>query len=244
MRAGSAALQRSAQDADRETAVQAHLANPTDIAGFRGEAQTLLAQQVPPDDVQWIIPEPEPATVELGVSTAPTRARSPPRAASSIVPASFVRLCEFVVQHRDPSRFALLYRLLWRLVQEPHLRHRPDDPDMARAHHMAHAVRRDIHKLKSNLRWRAVDDPNHPGLPLHLAWCEPAHHIIDAVGPWLATRYAGMHWTLLTPERSMWWDGQRLLHGPGPQHPPALDGSDAEWLAAWQQVFGRAAAAP
>ncbi len=47
----------------------------------------------------------------------------------------------YAAQHRDQDRFALLYRLLWRLVHEPGLRHDPADPDMVRAHHMAHAVR-------------------------------------------------------------------------------------------------------
>lgn len=224
--------------------MHARLAGPTDIAGFRSEAQALLARQVPPDEVEWEAPERESEEVSAPAPLEDPRARSMPRAASAIVPASFARLCEFVVQHRDPGRCALLYRLLWRLVHEPGLRHHPSDPDMARAQHMAHAVRRDIHKLKANLRWRALDDPLHPGQPLHLAWWEPAHHIVDTVAPWLAKRYGGMRWTLLTPERSVYWDGRQLLQGPGPQHPPPATADDAEWLACWRGIFVEHIATP
>ena len=37
-------------------------------------------------------------------------------------PAAFLPLSESVVLHRDPDRFGLLYRLLWRLQVEPGLR--------------------------------------------------------------------------------------------------------------------------
>ncbi|QJW84223.1 hypothetical protein HK414_11380 [Ramlibacter terrae] len=38
--------------------------------------------------------------------------------------------------HRDEIRFDLLYRLLWRLVHEPHLVNGNTDPDMALAQRM------------------------------------------------------------------------------------------------------------
>src|SRR5206468_3752106 len=85
------------------------------------------------------------------------RLRSLPKAASAIVPASFMRLCEVVVLHHDPDRFALLYRLLWRLVHEPSLRNDPIDADMLHAHQMGQAVRRDIHKMKTLLKFREID---------------------------------------------------------------------------------------
>jgi DNA polymerase len=59
------------------------------------------------------------------------------------VPAGFLALCEDVVRHRDPGRFDLLYRLLWRLQHEPGLREDRHDPDRVAAREMAQAVRRD-----------------------------------------------------------------------------------------------------
>jgi hypothetical protein len=55
------------------------------------------------------------------------------RAARAIIPQSFVRMSELVVLHRDPLRFDLLYRSLWRLVYEPELKHDFADADLARA---------------------------------------------------------------------------------------------------------------
>lgn len=219
--------------------MEARLSGPTDIAGFRTEAQHLLAQQVPPDDVHWNMPAPDCVHGVTTALPAEPRPRGVPRAASAIVPGSFARLCEFVVQHRDPERFTLLYRLLWRLVHEPGLRHDAADVDMARAQHMAHAVRRDIHKLKSNTRFSTLAHPHVPGASLQLAWCEPAHHILETVAPWLAKRNAEARWALMTPERCADYDGKTLRYAPGPVPPLAPGASDEQLLATWQELFPR-----
>ena len=108
---------------------------------------------------------------------------------------------------------------------------------MARAQHMAHAVRRDIHKCKANIRFRAVQDPARPGESVSIAWCAPAHHILETVAPWIAKRNSQVRWSLLTPERSAYWDGGQLHYGGsgGPSMSVTLD--DSEWLARWQSLF-------
>jgi len=219
--------------------VEARLAGETDVAGFREEARALLAHQVPPEAVHW---QTEPAqNSDLFTDPAApgdSRPRGVPKAASAIVPASFLRLCEIVVLHRDPARFALLYRLLWRLVHEPALRHSPLDADMLHAHQMAQAVRRDMHKMKAFLRFRPVDD-GRPD-PLQLAWFDPAHHIIEAVAPWFARRSPQTRWAILTPERSVEWDTRQLHFGPGLKRldAPLPDSNDAAWLACYQRALG------
>ena len=168
--------------------MQVKLAGHTDLAGFRSEARQLLAHQVPPEDVHWEFDlAADPFTDPQSPQS--SRPRNVARAATAIVPASFTRLCEFVVLHRDPERFSLLYRLLWRLVHEPNLRNDPVDADMQQAQHMAHAVRRDIHKMKANLRLRPVRDE--AARELQLGCYEPAHHVVEAVAPWLARAVPG-----------------------------------------------------
>ena len=93
--------------------MQARLASETDLAGFREEARSLLAHQVPPEQVDWQTAHNSDQFAQAVPSEGPA-SRHVPRAAMAIVPASFLRLCEIVVLHRDPDRFALLYRLLWR----------------------------------------------------------------------------------------------------------------------------------
>lgn len=72
------------------------------------------------------------------------------------VAAFFLPLCERALLHADPSRFGLLYRLLWRLVHEPGLRHDPLDADRMQVEQMARAVRRDMHKMTAFVRFRPV----------------------------------------------------------------------------------------
>ena len=159
--------------------MEARLASETDLVGFREEARALLSQQVPPEAVHWRTAQAQNSDQFADpIALDENRPRGVPKAASAIVPASFLRLCEVVVLHSDPDRFALLYRLLWRLVHEPGLRNDPMDPDMLHAHQMGQSVRRDLHKMKAFLRFRAIDDGQPE--PLHLAWFEPAHHIVEA----------------------------------------------------------------
>lgn len=215
----------------------AKLRGATDVVGFRTEALQLLAQQVPPGDVQWeLLPEVDPYCDPS--PRAVTRPRNLPRAATAIVPTSFMRVCELVVLHRDPERFSLLYRLLWRLVHEPDLRGNPLDGDMVRAQQMAHAVRREVHKMKADLRFRVLLRPD--GSELHLACHAPLHHVVEVVAPWLAKRMTARSWAVFTPDRSVRCTDGRLLLGPAVPAGalPAADASDGAWLHLLEEVFG------
>lgn len=218
--------------------MEAQLASETDLTGFREEARVLLGQQVPPEAVHWRTGQSQnsdtfadPALPGAG------RPRDVPKAASAIVPASFLRLCEVVVLHHNPERFALLYRLLWRLVHEPGLRNDPVDPDMLQAHQMAQAVRRDMHKMKAFVRFRPVDDGQ--AQPLQLAWFQPTHHIVEAVAPWFVKHLAQVRWAILTPDRSVECDGRQVHFGPGLPRPraPAAEADDGVWLASYRSVL-------
>jgi DNA polymerase len=231
--------------AAKDTEMEARLASETDVAGFREEARALLAHQVPPEAVHWQT-TPAHNSDQFAEPAAPgdSRPRGVPKAASAIVPASFLRLCEIVVLHHDAARFALLYRLLWRLVHEPGLRHSPLDPDMLLAHQMGQAVRRDMHKMKAFLRFRSVHDGR--AHSLQLAWFDPAHHIVEAVAPWFARRSPQTRWAILTPERSVEWDTRQLHFGPGLARAdaPLPDADDAAWLGCYQRVLGEHRKAP
>ncbi|MEH3085255.1 MAG: UdgX family uracil-DNA binding protein [Xylophilus ampelinus] len=208
---------------------------------------------------------PDPFAVDLlgdpvgAASAPPPPAAAVPGAAAGAeaaarVPPAFLLLCRLVILHRDPGRFGLLYRLLWRLVHEPGLRRDPLDADRMLALQMARAVRRDMHKMKAFVRFRTL----HPPAPLpvgaaapaaadgdgllHVAWFEPAHHIAAAVAPFFVRRFTGMRWAILTPDRSLRWDGARLEIGPGASRrdaPPA-DAGEALWLTYYAHIFNPA----
>ena len=188
------------------------LRGPTDLDGFRRTARSLLARQVPPELVSWHTTDApvQDLFAAQGSTAAAANAEAFSDAPPVNVPAEFVALCESVILHRDPNRFGLLYRLFWRLAHEPDLRHDPLDPDRVQAGHLAQAVRRDLHKMKAFVRFRSVQDERfraHPEEgPLHVAWFEPEHHIVEAVAPFFARRFTQMRWAILTPACSVEWD--------------------------------------
>ena len=205
--------------------MQVPLSHQVDIHGFHSEATRLLSGQVPPETVQWS------AAPAQSVGEEPLeeqRAAIQNRAARAIIPQSFVRMSELVLLHRDPQRFDLLYRSLWRLVYEPDLKNDLGDYDLARLRQMAQAVRREIQKMKSRLVFRPLQLR---GQAIRVAWYEPAHYVCETVGAWLANRDPATHWILLTPDRSMKWDGQRLLSAPAvaPHQQPGGARTDADW---------------
>src|SRR3978361_21076 len=86
------------------------LVSETDFEGLRKAARALALNNVAPADVTWTVQGNEP---ELFEPSAATPLETPP--GSFNVPAKFVELAQTAILHRDIKRFAILYRLLWRL---------------------------------------------------------------------------------------------------------------------------------
>ena len=214
-----------------------------DVDAFRREARRLLAASVAPGEVSWLVGGAAEGDL-FGAS--PVAALLPTESARSqpvSVPAFFVSLCERAALHADPNRFGLLYRLLWRLVHEPALRHDPLDPERQQVELMARAVRRDMHKMTAFVRFRPLAAATDGAAEVrHVAWFEPSHHIVQATAPFFARRFAQMHWAILTPERSVRWDGHTLTLAAGAKRedaPPA-DAAEQLWLTYYASIFNPA----
>ena len=215
---------------------QIHLGGPIDLAGFRRAARHLLANGIAPEQVAW---HSKGAPTDLSAATfegAP---------AIHVAP-HFLALCETVILHSDSARFELLYRLLWRMAHKPDLRHDVLDADMLQARHFASAVHRDMHKMKAFVRFRTVADETFKARPtegpMHVAWFEPEHHIVEAIAPFFARRFTQMRWAILTPERCMAWNGAALHFSPGAKKSdaPPPDAGEALWLTYYQHIFNPA----
>jgi probable DNA metabolism protein len=212
------------------------LGGETDFAGFRRAARSLLAQGVDPDRARWRVqgdaaPELNDAGLLMSSAEAPALR----------VPSHVAELARYVVLHADRTRFALLYRLLWRLHHEPALRHDLLDVELIRARHMAQSVRREMHKMKAFVRFRTVER-GAGRAPLHVAWFEPEHHVVEATAGFFVRRFAGMQWALLTPRVSVRWDGEALSVGPGGRaaDAPPPDAGEALWLTYYEHIFNPA----
>jgi probable DNA metabolism protein len=214
---------------------------PWDLDAWRVQARIALRAGVAPELMAWgdaldadLFAAPATATAP-GVPPPATR----PPSATARVPRDFLDLAETVLAHRDAARHALLYRLLWRIVHgEPGLLGDPLDPDVHRARVLEKSVRRDLHKMKAFVRFRAV-----PGeAEAFVAWFEPEHHILDLVSGFFLRRFAGMRWAILTPYRSVAWDGEGLAFGPGAHRAdaPGDDAGEALWRAYYANIFNPA----
>ncbi len=212
------------------------LAHEVDWGGWRAAARGLALEGVPPEGVVWSVGEPD----DLFASDAP----EPPPAAAPIgmftVPRGLVELAETCIQHRDPERFALLYRLIWRAhAGEKSIMEQATDPEVSRAQSLARAVRRDAHKMQAFVRFRAVDED---GRTRYVSWFEPDHYIVEANAAFFMRRFATMTWSILTPYRSAHWDGEEVHFTPGAARAdvPDDDALEAYWRAYYSAIFNPA----
>ncbi len=125
------------------------LDSETDFAGWRDAARALVLNHVKPADVAWTV---QGRASELFAPSPPLKA---PQGTFN-VPAKFVALARSAIPHRDGARFALLYRLLWRLTHDHDLLETTTDPDVARITARASAVQHDVQRLQASLRFREI----------------------------------------------------------------------------------------
>jgi uracil-DNA glycosylase len=213
------------------------LDNETDFNGWRTAARTLILSDVNPSDVTWTVRGNEPELF------APIAETTPPEAmratATFSVPAKFVDLAKSAILHRDPERFAILYRLLWRLRGDHDLLEVATDPDVALVGAMAKAVRRDEHKMHAFVRFREVGREQTAHF---VAWFEPEHHIVELAAPFFARRFADMPWSILTPDGCAHWDGHEVSITPAVSkaEAPTEDRLEETWRRYYASIFNPA----
>jgi DNA polymerase len=202
-----------------------------DFAEWRVAARALLLRGTRPEEVIWE----DPATpIDL---FAEPEERPPDVAgrAVGVVPPRFIELAEAAICHRETIRFALLYRLLFRLQKDRGLIEVRSDPDISKLYRLAGEVRRDSHKMKAFVRFREDDTR-------FAAWFEPDHYVLERTAPFFVRRFATMQWAIFTPYRSAAWDGERLLFGDGTRRSDAPRGDAMEevWRTYFSSIFNPA----
>ncbi len=204
------------------------LDEPDDFAAWRERARALVQRGVPPEQVAWSEPG-ESASLFGAALEGPEPDVSAPWVRAS---RSFIELAQSAVLHSDSQRFALLYRVLWRLQRHPRLLEDRADRDVRRLDELARGVRRDMHKMRAFVRFRAVGDGE---TERFVAWFEPEHHILRANAGFFVRRFAAMRWSILSPKGSLHWDGESLAEGPPAHRSDAPHGDPAETL--WRQYY-------
>jgi len=122
-----------------------------DFDEWRAAARGLLIQGTAPTDVRWEVARDDLFAAPSDVSAVTGRA-------VGIVPERFIELAKVALFHKDPLRFALLYRVLFRLQKDRALLQLRSDPDVARLHKL-------VSDLREETRQRA-EARNHPAPPM------------------------------------------------------------------------------
>ena len=204
-----------------------HLPAADDFDFWRDCARALIQARVPPDRISWIEPGGSGdlfAQGDHGVP-APTSGAPPVRANRR-----FVNLARNAALHSDPERFALMYRLLWRLQANPGMMEDKADDDVRKIEELDKNVRRDSHKMHAFVRFRLVEAGEAEGGDRYVAWFEPDHHILRANAGFFMRRFANMRWSILTPRGSLHWDGETMTEGPAAERSDAPQGDPMEDL--------------
>ncbi|MGD9635263.1 MAG: TIGR03915 family putative DNA repair protein [Pirellulales bacterium] len=193
------------------------------IAGFgewRSVARRLLDAEMSPEDVAFVEGGERQRALAFGDEATDHLERESLGLRRYLVPKGFVALARTVACHRDPTRWTLLYRLLWRLTHgEPRLLAAEADDDVIRVRTMEKQVERDAQRMKSSVRFRQVTKA---GEVWFAAWHRPSHHVVRMVASFFVERFAAMKWSIETPEESISWNGEQLLFGPGASRNAAL----------------------
>ena len=214
---------------------------------WRKAARALLAEQCHPSDVLWSSQGGE----DNGLLFADEIAQLPAGAPRLKVPKTFVRLAETVSAHRSGKQWALLYEILWEMTcgNDRRILSNQTDSRLRSLERMRATVSRDIHKMRAFVRFREVktkdDAEGNTGegaVENFVAWFEPDHLIVRLNTPFFRKRFAGMNWSILTPDECVHWDGTSITYTEGVEKSVAPDSDELEelWLGYYRSIFNPA----
>lgn len=211
--------------------ITARLAAEDDFDGWRDQCRGLLRIGARPADIVWQVGEQK---TDLFASP-----DSSIEASAIGVPKGFAELSRSVICHCDPERFGLLYQLLIDLKARRRHMGEQTDPLLRKLEMMAKTVRRDIHKMRAFVRFRRIEQE---GDEHYIAWFEPEHHIVRTNAAFFVRRFAGMQWSILTPQLSIHWDKDRLHEGPAARREdaPTEDSIEDQWKTYYGSIFNPA----
>lgn len=205
------------------------------LGEWRDAARHLLAGAMPPHEVRWQL---KGQGDDLFASVEPASAPSP--RSDHVVPKGFIEAAEAAICHCDPDRFALLYRVLWRLQEERNLLQVTSDPDVSHLVKLIKNVRRDSHKMKAFVRFREVE-AGQEGRRRFVAWFEPEHFIVARTAGFFQRRFTDMDWLIATPKGSAAWNGRELkTSGEPAARSNAEDETDELWRTYFANIFNPA----
>lgn len=211
------------------------LASETDFAGWKAAARRLRTAGVEPASARFVTA----GSVQNGLFDVDGAVGATAVDEAFVVPRAFLDTAGDLILHRAPDRFELMYRLLWRLRDEPDLMRVVSDPDVAAAAERVKNVHRAAHKMKAFVRFRETREADGERW---VAWFEPAHRVLEKTAPFFARRFSTMQWSILTPDGTAHWDGDALTFGPPGRQEEAPQEDEVEdfWRTYYASTFNPA----
>ncbi|MEP6922940.1 MAG: TIGR03915 family putative DNA repair protein [Pyrinomonadaceae bacterium] len=203
-----------------------------DFLSWRVVARQLLQNRILPHEVLWTMDEQSSLFVEFAPNKSDLKTFK--------VSVEFLELAEIVSCVDDDERWALLYRLLFRLTHENrNLLEIESDDDVRQALLHSKAIRRDIHKMHAFVRFKRVESDIGE---MFIAWYEPQHFIVKKAAPFFARRFGAMRFTILTPKECAHWDLENLIftEGVSAANAPQADEMERFWQTYYASIFNPA----
>ncbi len=221
--------------------ISVRLASQTDVKGWREASRRLRLNDIPPDQVRWGVGEDADLFADSPLP-------NPPPGAAFTVPKAFLKLADAALINRAEDRFDLMYRLLWRLKDEPNLLSIVTDPQMDQALGYEKSVNQAAHKMHAYVRFRRVDLPDPAtGKPVpeteeYAAWFVSPHYVLERGVNFFVERMANLRFAIVTPDATAVWDKQKITFGPGgdPSQVPAEDAKEDDWKVYFASIFNPA----
>ncbi len=199
---------------------------------WRDKARTYIRQGIAPEYACW--------DEAQGGLFAPEACSGTGKDFPVLIPKEFLTLAKAISCHSEDGRWTLLYTALWRLAQgEKNLLALATDPVVRRLRLMEQSVRRDAHKAKAFVRFRLNHDEDGEHF---IAWHRSDHDVLPLVAPFFQRRFEVMRWTILSPLRSVHWNGETLLFSGGVPDTcaPAPDMLEDLWRSYYRATFNPA----
>lgn len=196
---------------------------------WRDKARNYLIDGVAPAEAAWN------ETPEFQFSVLDRKPLAKP-----VIPKEFLEMGPVIAAARDPDRWDLLYRLVYRLNHETNqLLNISVDNDVKRALDLAKSVRKDIHKMHAFVRFKKVEIE---GRETYIAWHKTEHLIMELGTPFFVRRFGDKPWSIFSPDASAHWDMQELKFAEGmAEHEfNHQDEFDEVWKTYYKSIFNPA----
>lgn len=207
----------------------------SDLSSWRQQARALLQRQVSPANICWNGGQQN--ALDFGGEDF---RQLPIRLATPKINPEFLQLLGRASCYDAPHKWALFYRLVYRLVfEEKSLLANSLDDDVKQLQQWHKTICRDIHKMEAFVRFQKVD---HAQLgEVYFAWFETEHDIFPAAASFFTNRFHNMIWSILSPRRCMHWDGSELSFSTGVSKPPDnQDDCEDLWRSYYRSTFNPA----